>query len=197
MTPCKLVYSRHFKCTMNLRRGVISHRTKIFSNTDVRTSGLANKLESEVKQRIFSIFLIAVWMRIPRYLIPMWEWIGLQMGRAVYRALMTKFNLDPAKISKRLTGTLHDSQRSSRLQKALVSRDLNSGKVLQTSWCIVNYIKCRPWKTKMFDRLCKEMGPENTSIFIFTVHQDGYLRRTLLHVFSHGEVKFASTEQGK
>lgn len=37
----------------------------------------------------------------------------------------------------------------------------------------------------MFDKLCKEMGPENTSIIIFTVHQDGYLRRKLLHVFSH------------
>jgi len=39
------------------------------------------------------------------------------MGRAVYRALMAKFILDPAKISKRLTGTLHDSQRSCRLQR--------------------------------------------------------------------------------
>jgi hypothetical protein len=38
------------------------------------------------------------------------------MGRAVYGALMAKFNLDSAKIYKRLTGILHDSQRSSRLQ---------------------------------------------------------------------------------
>ena len=60
MTPCKLVYSRHLKCTTNLRRGAISHITNIFSNTDVRTSDLSNKLESEVKQRIFSKFFSCV-----------------------------------------------------------------------------------------------------------------------------------------
>jgi hypothetical protein len=57
-------------------------------------------------------------------------------------------------------------------------------------WSIVNYIKRRPLKAKMFDRLCKEMGPENVPIIIFAVHQDGYRRRTLLHVFSllRGEI---------
>jgi hypothetical protein len=50
---------------------------------------------------------------------------------------------------------------------------------------------------QMLDRLCKEMGPENTSIIVFTVRRDGCPRRRLLHVFSHWETKFSSTEQGQ
>ena len=58
-------------------------------------------------------------------------------------------------------------------EKLLTPKTWTQGRILQTFWIIVNFIKCRPCKANMLDKLCEELGPERTRVITFAVLPDG------------------------